>query len=112
MPGLGTGQKTRTFRTTIRDIVETLGLSASGTRLESVHRTLSSGFARPARGGVAQLGERVLCKHEVVGSIPIASTKQSLQEYKRSARFGLRVGVALWRGRPEGSVASTGYWTD
>ena len=28
-----------------------------------------------ADGGVAQLGERVLCKHEVVGSIPIASTK-------------------------------------
>ncbi len=26
-------------------------------------------------GGVAQLGERVLCKHEVVGSIPIASTR-------------------------------------
>ena len=24
-------------------------------------------------GGVAQLGERVLCKHEVVGSIPITS---------------------------------------
>ncbi len=26
-------------------------------------------------GGIAQLGERVLCKHEVVGSIPSASTK-------------------------------------
>ena len=26
-------------------------------------------------GGVAQLGERVLCKHEVVGSNPITSTK-------------------------------------
>ena len=25
-------------------------------------------------GGVAQLGERVLCKHEVVGSIPTIST--------------------------------------
>ena len=25
-------------------------------------------------GGVAQLGERLLCKQEVVGSIPIAST--------------------------------------
>jgi hypothetical protein len=25
-------------------------------------------------GGVAQSGERVLCKHEVVGSIPSAST--------------------------------------
>jgi hypothetical protein len=26
-------------------------------------------------GGIAQLGERVLCKHEVVGSIPSASTR-------------------------------------
>ena len=25
-------------------------------------------------GAIAQLGERVLCKHEVVGSIPIGST--------------------------------------
>ena len=25
-------------------------------------------------GGVAQLGERVLCKHEVIGSIPFTST--------------------------------------
>ena len=28
------------------------------------------------RGGVAQLGERVLCKHEVIGSIPFTSTIQ------------------------------------
>lgn len=28
----------------------------------------------PGIGGIAQLGERVLCKHEVVGSIPSAST--------------------------------------
>ena len=27
-------------------------------------------------GGVAQLGERVLCKHEVVGSIPSISTNE------------------------------------
>ena len=26
-------------------------------------------------GGVAQLGERVLCKHEVIGSIPFTSTR-------------------------------------
>ena len=28
-------------------------------------------------GGLAQLGERVLCKHEVVGSSPISSTSFS-----------------------------------
>jgi hypothetical protein len=36
--------------------------------LFSVVRPLSSD------GAIAQLGERVLCKHEVVGSIPIGST--------------------------------------
>ena len=31
--------------------------------------------ASKGRGGaLAQLGERVLCKHEVIGSIPIGST--------------------------------------
>ena len=28
----------------------------------------------PIIGGVAQLGERMLCKHEVIGSIPFTST--------------------------------------
>ena len=27
------------------------------------------------KGAIAQLGERVLCKHEVVGSIPSGSTR-------------------------------------
>ena len=29
------------------------------------------------QGGVAQLGERLLCKQEVIGSIPFTSTKIS-----------------------------------
>ena len=29
-----------------------------------------------AKGAVAQLGERLLCKQEVIGSIPFSSTKQ------------------------------------
>ena len=32
-------------------------------------------FSGVWRGGVAQLGERLLCKQEVVGSIPITSTR-------------------------------------
>ena len=28
-------------------------------------------------GGIAQLGERVLCKHEVIGSNPFTSTKET-----------------------------------
>ena len=38
------------------------------------------------RGGVAQLGERVLCKHEVVGSIPSGSTRW-LSKIGESASF-------------------------
>jgi hypothetical protein len=35
-------------------------------------------FARRERlGAIAQLGERVLCKHEVVGSIPTGSTSRT-----------------------------------
>ena len=32
------------------------------------------GARRAGIGAIAQLGERVLCKHEVVGSIPSGST--------------------------------------
>ena len=41
---------------------------------------LNSGIYPPKFGGgaVAQLGERLLCKQEVVGSIPISSTSQWL----------------------------------
>ena len=31
-----------------------------------------------ARGAIAQLGERLLCKQEVIGSIPIGSTSFEL----------------------------------
>ena len=30
------------------------------------------------RGGIAQLGERLLCKQEVIGSIPFASTSAEI----------------------------------
>ncbi len=33
---------------------------------------------RRAPGGVAQLGERMLCKHEVIGSIPFTSTTNAV----------------------------------
>ena len=36
--------------------------------------TSHGGMIGPAVGAIAQLGERVLCKHEVVGSIPSGST--------------------------------------
>ena len=39
-----------------------------------VARSGFGGQARLWRGGIAQLGERLLCKQEVIGSIPFAST--------------------------------------
>ena len=35
---------------------------------------------RPYLGGVAQLGERLLCKQEVIGSIPFTSTNSERRE--------------------------------
>ena len=41
-------------------------------------------------GGLAQLGEHLLCKQGVVGSIPSSSTKSSnVSSVKRVFRFGL-----------------------
>ena len=42
-------------------------------------------FAHPARGAVAQLGERELCKLEVVGSIPIGSTSLRSRDTREKA---------------------------
>src|SRR5271155_3299135 len=36
-------------------------------------------------GAIAQLGERVLCKHEVVGSIPSGSTRRLIARRSRAA---------------------------
>jgi hypothetical protein len=44
-------------------------------------------FERSKFGAIAQLGERVLCKHDVVGSIPSGSTSlRSLIERRLSRR--------------------------
>ena len=37
-----------------------------------------SKYGEPLNGGLAQLGERLPCKQEVTGSIPVLSTKRSL----------------------------------
>ena len=41
-------------------------------------------------GAIAQLGERVLCKHEVVGSIPSGSTTLRLWAMRGAAGHGDR----------------------
>ena len=47
-------------------------------RFEGLKARSGPGYARVyqaiSNGGLAQLGERVLCKHEVIGSSPIFST--------------------------------------
>ena len=46
------------------------------------HRATKSG---EAKGAVAQLGERLLCKQEVIGSIPFSSTNQETGISKQKA---------------------------
>ena len=53
-------------------------------------------------GAIAQLGERVLCKHEVVGSIPSGSTRwllkiDELASFKSSAKTSFRMSFVLTR---------------
>jgi hypothetical protein len=63
-----------------------------------------SAAAKVIYGGVAQLGERLLCKQEVTGSIPVVSTNSnagSVQrevERLRNVRVSLRFGRYLTRG--------------
>src|SRR5829696_2952257 len=41
----------------------------------TIHRAVRVPSGERPNGAIAQLGERVLCKHEVVGSIPSGSTR-------------------------------------
>ena len=43
------------------------------------------------RGAIAQLGERLLCKQEVTGSIPVGSTLDIASDHRWSRRFRVRV---------------------
>jgi hypothetical protein len=51
-------------------------MTDDGNRLSSAGRRLSS------EGAIAQLGERLLCKQEVVGSIPTGSTSRVIRPQK------------------------------
>ncbi|VVT23818.1 hypothetical protein SPHINGO361_70181 [Sphingomonas sp. EC-HK361] len=55
-----------------------------------------------AHGALAQLGERLLCKHQVIGSIPIGSTNPLAK--RRSSEAAAR---AAKRGQPD-AVRSDG----
>ena len=57
--------------------------------------------ARPGNriGAIAQLGERLLCKQEVTGSIPVGSTRyrflESTSKWKNGFHFEVRFGCSL-----------------
>ena len=54
--------------------------------------THQSSVLCPQEGGIAQLGEHLLCKQGVVGSIPSASTRiQRTEDRRRSG-----AGAPLW----------------
>jgi hypothetical protein len=57
--------------------------------------TSSLWFPTPESGAVAQLGERLLCKQEVIGSIPFSSTKQQQRSAIRHRQRHLSVAAAL-----------------
>ena len=61
-------------------------------------------------GGVAQLGERLLCKQEVVGSIPITSTRAApkMGPGLSGGLEGKEFRVA--EGRPFGFLALLVFW--
>lgn len=42
----------------------------------------------PAHGALAQLGEQLLCKHQVIGSIPIGSTNRTTIQFDEDTRSG------------------------
>ncbi len=62
-------------------------------------------------GAIAQLGERVLCKHEVVGSIPSGSTRirdvnlLNLPSMKNGLPVGWRSRNAFFRERGLGGLS-------
>ena len=61
--------------------------ASPGVSISGLRRGVVRGLGRIG-GGVAQLGERVLCKHEVVGSIPSASTMNLVGGKGGSKTFG------------------------
>ena len=60
-----------------------------------VNRFSEDLFLRVSFGGVAQLGERLLCKQEVIGSIPFTST----------------IGLMRWRERGFNGIFGEFKWT-
>ena len=65
-------------------------------------------------GGVAQSGERLLCKQEVVGSIPITSTKRSWEHEIAAAVaavvFEIAAAVAAVVFEIAAAVAAAGFF--
>ena len=65
------------------------------------------GRGEPTSGGVAQLGERRLCKPEVIGSIPFASTTLPVCHWQTECAGGAFGG---WVRSPLGRRAHRPRW--
>ena len=55
-------------------------IEARGSNVYRTYTRTQATKSDEAKGAVAQLGERLLCKQEVVGSIPSSSTKEVVAE--------------------------------
>ena len=66
-------------------------------RIQTTGKTWFGGAREGAVGGVAQLGEHLLCKQGVVGSNPIVSTKRA----RRARRGDSERQVSAWTPRAE-----------
>jgi hypothetical protein len=85
------------------------GAAAHNSPLPSQRRSLLGEACERARrapigssgyGAIAQLGERVLCKHEVVGSIPSGSTTFELRAWRGAATLAHQAKTEPKRVRP------------
>jgi hypothetical protein len=95
---------------------EDIGTSGWGPRVSTVfdlrppHPRLTSGSCR-LDGAIAQLGERLLCKQEVVGSIPSGSTSLAPPDCEMRPR-SKRTGFRCHRGSGLLDIVKKGYAQD
>ena len=57
--------------------VQSVGMYFALFNLEGTEENVPKQLRIPEFGGLAQLGERLPCKQEVTGSIPVLSTRRS-----------------------------------
>ena len=59
-------------------------MSPHSSAMQDVEQRSMRRLGKASRGGLAQLGEHLLCKQGVVGSIPSSSTKISISKHQET----------------------------